>query len=141
MQRTTNAFATSIVVFLPLAVALDAGSSDVPRAPVVAAVGAVSLLALVGGVLWLPKLPRDTDDPDDPGAFLEALRLRHMARLGWALVPVLAALAGVALLREAWVYAIGAFASLPGFVGAWRTRAELTPRERSLVHDVVMGSP
>ena len=138
MQRTTAAFAATVVFALPLVVVLDDGRTDIPATPVTAAVAAVAVVSVVAGRIWVPRLP---PPGADTGLLVEQLRLRHFAQLGWSMLPMLVALGGTALLRDGRVYAIGAAASVIGFALAWPTRNRLRPDVAEAVDTVAMGSP
>lgn len=138
MQRTTSAFAATVVFALPLVVVLDDGRTDIPATPVTAAVAAVAVASVIAGRRWVPRLP---PPGADTGLLVEQLRLRHFAQLGWSMLPMLVALGGTALLRDGRVYAIGAAASVIGFALAWPTRNRLRPDVAEAVDTVAMGSP
>jgi hypothetical protein len=132
-QRTTAAFAVTVVGFVPLLVALDARvlqRNEVPLAPVAAALAVVGALSLVGGRRWVPQLRPETTDV---GELLVRYRSRHFAQLAWAELPLLAGFGAVLLLGgDAWVFGIGAVASAAGFALAWPTDRTVQRDEEAL---------
>jgi hypothetical protein len=123
-QRTTAAFAATTVGCVPLVAAIEAGAierTDVKAAPVAAAVTAVAVLSLLGGRAWVPRLHPAAEELT---ARVGRYRSRHFAQLAWSMLPTVAGLGAVALLGgEAWVYAIGATASLVEFWLAFPTES------------------
>lgn len=138
MQRTSSAFAATVVFALPLVVVLDDGRTDVPATPVVVGVTAVALFSVVAGRALVPRLP---PPGADVGLLVEQLRLRHFAQLGWVMLPIIAGLGATAVLRDGRIFAVGAVAALVGLALAWPTRNRLRPDVAEAVDTAVIGSP